>query len=148
MILKTPPFEDMVRKLRQHIALKQWSDLCDVLKKDKDIDRQLIHSKDGFIIIDTSKYLKEDVYGPYKMELPLTRRGILMKTFVHDFKDNSRIVIRFTYSENLGQVWDLEATRGDDYSIRVPMLREDGCYAGAKGPITPQYESSRKRRTT
>lgn len=143
MILKTPPFEDMVRRLRQNITLFQWTKLCDNLK-DKKIDPKFIRAKDGFVIIDTSKYLEEDVYGPF--EKRLQENATLSKSFTYDLKDGIRIVIRFNYGSTLGQVWDLEASCGDLYSIRVPMLRKDGCYAGAKGPLTPQYESSRKRR--
>ena len=143
MILKTPPFEDMIRKLRQRITLSQWSKLCDNLK-DKKFDPKFIHAKDGFVIIDTSKYLEEDVYGPF--ETRLRQNTAVFKSFTYDLKDGIRVVIRFNYGSTLGQVWDLEASCGDLYSIRVPMLRKDGCYAGAKGPITPQYESSRKRR--
>ncbi len=143
MILKTPPFEDMIRKLRQRITLSQWSKLCDNIK-DKNIDPKFIHAKDGFVTIDTSKYLEEDIYGPFEMRLQ--ENATLSKSFTYDLKDGIRIVVRFNYGSTLGQVWDLEASCGDFYSIRVPMLRKDGCYAGAKGPIIPQYESSGKRR--
>ena len=144
MILKNPPFEDMVRKLHAHITFPQWKSLCEALNKTKGIDCKLIRVDDGFIRIDTSKYLREEECGPFEMRLPAN--GVLSKTFVHDLVGGIRVVIRFSYGETLGQVWDLEASRGDEYSIRVPMLRKDGCYAGAKAPITPQYESSRKRR--
>jgi len=143
MILKNPPFEDMVHKLRQHITLSQWNKLCDNLKRDKKFDPKFIHAKDGFVIIDTSKYLEEDVYGPF--EKRTQKNTAVFKTFTYDLKDGIRIVVRFNYGPTLGQVWDLEASCGDEYSIRVPMLRKDGCYAGASNPLTPQLEARNRR---
>lgn len=142
MILKTPPFEDMVRRLHQNITLSQWTKLCDNLKKEK-FDPKFIRVKDGFIRIDTSKYLEEEEYGPFEMRLQ--RNTAVFKTFTYDLKDGIRIVVRFNYGPTLGQVWDLEASRGDEYSIRVPMLRKDGCYAGASNSATPQWEARNRR---
>lgn len=143
MILKNPPFEDMVRKLHANITLPQWKSLCEALNKTKGIDCKLIRVDDGFIRIDTSKYLREEEYGPFETRLPAN--GVLSKTFVHDLVGGIRVVIRFSYGETLGQVWDLEVSRGDEYSIRVPMLRKDGCYAGAVNPPTPQLEARNRR---
>lgn len=143
MILKNPPFEDMVRKLHAHITLSQWKSLCEALNKAKGIDRKFIRVDDGFIRIDTSKYLEEEEYGPF--EKRLRNNTSVFKTFTYDLKNGIRIVVRFNYGPTLGQVWDLEASHGDYYSIRVPMLRKDGCYAGASNPLTPQLEARNRR---
>ena len=143
MILKNPPFEDMVRKLHAHITLHQWKNLCEALNKTEGIDRKFIRVDDGFIRIDTSKYLEEEEHGPF--EKRLRTNTAVFKTFTYDLKDGIRIVVRFNYSPTLGQVWDLEASRGDEYSIRVPMLRKDGCYAGASNPVTPQLQERNRR---
>ena len=143
MILKNPPFEDMVRKLHAHITLPQWKSLCEALNKTKGIDRKFIRVDDGFIRIDTSKYLEEEEYGPF--EKRLRTNTTVFKTFTYDLKDGTRIVVRFKYGPTLGQVWDLEASRGDEYSIRVPMLRKDGCYAGASNSPSPQLAERDRR---
>ena len=135
MILKTPPFEDIVSKCHQQIGISAYKNVLELVGRmaHKEGIRDKLWVKNGFVCIDTDMYKTSEIRDYLEINEPFTR------VWKYALDDKTIIVLSLNYSLTIREMWELVATRqhvltNQSFSIRVPLLRKDGRYAGAAEP--------------